>query len=58
MQIAAEPILFAGQTIPATVSIGVAERRDDDRDFADMLARADQALYLAKQDGRNCIRQS
>lgn len=39
-----------------TVSIGVAELRgDDDEHGENLIARADQAMYLAKHAGRNCV---
>ena len=38
-----------------TASIGAAELRDSDRTIADLLARADRALYVAKQAGRNRV---
>ncbi|QPK62348.1 diguanylate cyclase [Methylomonas sp. LL1] len=38
-----------------TVSIGIALRADD-TDIQPLLERADQALYVAKNQGRNCIR--
>jgi two-component system cell cycle response regulator len=55
-EIAANPVPFGTVRIAASVSIGVAEIGPDDRDFAGLLARADHALYRAKQSGRNCIR--
>ncbi|MGA0587738.1 diguanylate cyclase [Dyella sp. KRB-257] len=36
-----------------TVSIGVTERRESDKEFNQLLTRADQALYAAKRQGRN-----
>ena len=44
-----------GQIIPMTVSIGITtlQESDDDKTF---VGRADEALYKAKRDGRNCIR--
>jgi len=36
-----------------TISLGVAELRPSDRDLAGLFARADQALYDAKHQGRN-----
>ncbi|MFN7521410.1 MAG: diguanylate cyclase [Lysobacteraceae bacterium] len=38
-----------------TISIGVARMRETDPDFAGVLARADAALYRAKQGGRNRV---
>ncbi|MGD8566864.1 MAG: GGDEF domain-containing protein [Gammaproteobacteria bacterium] len=44
-----------GHVIPMTVSIGIAtlQESDDEKTF---ITRADEALYKAKRDGRNCIR--
>ena len=41
--------------VPVTVSIGVAELTDADRDAAAVLARADAALYAGKRAGRNRV---
>ncbi|MEL7088417.1 MAG: GGDEF domain-containing protein, partial [Planctomycetota bacterium] len=38
-----------------TISAGVAEQAKNER-FAEALHRADQAVYMAKRDGRNCVR--
>jgi diguanylate cyclase (GGDEF)-like protein/PAS domain S-box-containing protein len=43
----------AGELVRFTVSVGVADLGDR---LDDALQRADAALYLAKQDGRNCVR--
>lgn len=43
------------QNQPVTISIGVAEY-DSGETLSSFLGRADQALYQAKQEGRNCIR--
>lgn len=44
-----------GRQIGATVSIGVAVHDVGSFDVTLILAQADQALYLAKQRGRNCV---
>lgn len=38
-----------------TISVGIAQMRDADPDFAGVLARADAAMYRAKQSGRNRV---
>jgi two-component system, cell cycle response regulator len=43
------------RTVSVTVSIGVAWRRAEDAEPADMLKRADVALYRAKSTGRNRV---
>jgi len=56
-RIAAEPFVVqkAAQTIPVTISIGIAASRGRDDSAANLLKRADQALYRAKRDGRNRV---
>jgi diguanylate cyclase (GGDEF)-like protein/PAS domain S-box-containing protein len=44
-----------GNTIPFTVSIGVATRRPGESEVGTVLKRADEALYKAKQGGRNRV---
>jgi diguanylate cyclase (GGDEF)-like protein len=44
-----------GQAIPFTVSIGVTERRPDEHDVEAVLKRVDEALYKAKETGRNRV---
>lgn len=41
-----------GQVIPVTISLGFTERQDGDT-VRSIIDRADQALYNAKQNGRN-----
>jgi two-component system cell cycle response regulator len=48
------PVGNPPQSIPVTVSIGVASSNDDD-DSATLLQRADKALYRAKHEGRNRV---
>lgn len=46
---------YKGTVVRLTVSIGVAGWQEGDMQH-DTLARADKALYLAKETGRNCVR--
>jgi diguanylate cyclase (GGDEF)-like protein len=41
--------------VGATVSIGLAYCHEATLDVADLLAQSDQALYLAKENGRNRV---
>ena len=43
---------FSGRV---TLSLGVAERRPEMRSFDDLIKAADEALYAAKDQGRNCV---
>jgi diguanylate cyclase (GGDEF)-like protein len=43
------------ERLAVTVSIGVAQSRDEDRGPDEVLARVDQALYQAKRGGRNRV---
>ncbi|ODQ01536.1 hypothetical protein BGK46_02435 [Salinivibrio sp. SS2] len=56
-QIAALDLSDIDTTLSITVSIGMAGNQQAS-DYVDGLKRADQALYKAKRDGRNCVRQS
>ena len=49
-------IEWQGRELSLTISIGMAAWRGEDMEPADLLARADKALYSAKHDGRNCVR--
>lgn len=51
------PFIHAGQAIPISVSIGVTIIVREDNSANDPLARADKALYQAKDEGRNRVAQ-
>jgi diguanylate cyclase (GGDEF)-like protein len=54
--VAAEPVVFENKIIPITVSIGLAiYTGESDTDPDDLLQRADEWLYQAKQSGRNRV---
>ena len=46
---------LASKPLPMTASIGVSVMTASDADYDSLLKRADQALYKAKQDGRNRV---
>ncbi len=54
-QLLAEPMLLDGHRLQVTPSIGIALIPDHGDTPADLLKRADIALYRAKDSGRNCI---
>ncbi len=43
-------------TRTATLSVGIASITDNAGDYASMLKRADMALFVAKKNGRNCVK--
>lgn len=53
--VAETPVMYEGHRVDMTVSIGVSSISPADGDSATALARADRALYLAKDQGRNCV---
>lgn len=56
-KVAAYPFHFKGDAVEISVSIGFSIFSPDDEASA-VFERADQALYQAKSDGRNCIVQA
>jgi diguanylate cyclase (GGDEF)-like protein len=53
--IATAPLEFEGKRIETSVSIGLACYPEDGRSIDAVLARADRAMYLAKDQGRNRV---
>jgi diguanylate cyclase (GGDEF)-like protein len=53
--ISATPLSFEGNPVPSSVSVGVASFPEDGRTLDILAARADRALYQAKQRGRNRV---
>jgi diguanylate cyclase (GGDEF)-like protein/PAS domain S-box-containing protein len=56
LRLALEAAEISSHAIKVTLSIGVAEIRDGEATANDLLHRADQALYAAKNGGRNQVR--
>jgi diguanylate cyclase (GGDEF)-like protein len=55
MDITAQPIDLDGTLVSITISSGVANLSGAQETFDKLLSRADQALYRAKEAGRNKI---
>lgn len=55
LQIGATPLDHAGVAVPMSVSIGLAAWGGGAEDLSRLLVRADQALYRAKQRGRDRV---
>jgi diguanylate cyclase (GGDEF)-like protein len=56
LRICGEPVRYAGNTIPLSTSIGIYVVRPGEKISADAaLQRADDAMYVAKNRGRNCV---
>ncbi len=53
--VAENKFTFAQESIPVTISIGVATLPKDASDVQQLIAAADGALYFAKQSGRNRV---
>lgn len=48
-----DSISWQGEPLTFTISIGLTEVREQDQSFEGILKRADEALYIAKRNGRN-----
>lgn len=55
-EIAERPVPWAGDALAITASFGLAQTMPGEVNVQAVIARADQALYRAKDDGRNCVR--
>jgi diguanylate cyclase (GGDEF)-like protein len=55
-EIADRPIPWAGEGLTVTASFGLAQTMPGEVNVQAVIGRADQALYRAKDDGRNCVR--
>ena len=55
-EIAERPMPWSGEALTITASFGIAQTMPGEVNVQAVIARADQALYRAKDDGRNCVR--
>jgi diguanylate cyclase (GGDEF)-like protein len=55
-EIAERPMPWSGEGVTVTASFGLAQTMPGEVNVQAVIARADQALYRAKDDGRNCVR--
>jgi diguanylate cyclase (GGDEF)-like protein len=55
-EIAERPVPWSGEGLTVTASFGIAQTMPGEVNVQAVIARADQALYRAKDDGRNCVR--
>ena len=55
-EIAERPVPWSGEALTVTASFGLAQTLPGEVNVQAVIARADQALYRAKDDGRNCVR--
>jgi diguanylate cyclase (GGDEF)-like protein len=56
--IAATPLHHAGGSVGLSVSIGIAQWAGEEEDVSRLLRRADEALYVAKEQGRDRVEPS
>mgnify|MGYP005839687169 CR=1 FL=1 len=56
--VATRAVMVKSVPLQTSVSIGVATLDAKENDVENLLKRADKALYAAKADGRNCVRQA
>jgi diguanylate cyclase (GGDEF)-like protein len=54
-RISSQPIYTDKGPIAVTVSLGISILTNQVMDLAGLLNRADQAMYVAKSSGRNCV---
>src|SRR3569623_1501706 len=54
--LASLPVIHGGLTVSVTVSAGVAERQPNMQRYENLIKAAEQAVYRAKEQGRNCVR--
>jgi diguanylate cyclase (GGDEF)-like protein len=54
MAVCGRPVVWEAEDLVVTVSLGVAECRNENETESSLIKRADEALYASKNAGRNC----
>lgn len=54
--VANQPFTYESTIINYTISLGISESLTTDKDVDSVISRADEALYIAKNNNRNCVR--
>lgn len=49
-------ISIGGESYHGSISVGVASRTRNMMNYQELIKAADKAVYIAKQDGKNCVR--
>lgn len=55
LEVISQPVMLKNQAVSVSASIGVSIFPEDNADTDTLLRHADQAMYRAKQDGKNCF---
>jgi len=55
LKVISEPVVLRNQPVSVSASIGISIFPEDDTDPDTLLRHADQAMYQAKQQGKNCF---
>jgi diguanylate cyclase (GGDEF)-like protein/PAS domain S-box-containing protein len=55
LEVICEPVVLKNQTVCVSASIGISIFPEDNTDPDTLLRHADQAMYQAKQEGKNCF---
>ncbi|MGZ8158623.1 MAG: EAL domain-containing protein [Methylobacter sp.] len=55
LEVISEPVALRYQTVSVSASIGISIFPEDNTDPDTLLRHADQAMYQAKQEGKNCF---
>ena len=55
LEVISEPVTLNNQAVSVSASIGISIFPEDNTDPDTLLRHADQAMYQAKQEGKNCF---